>query len=98
MPIPSHLILTAEDIRYIRNSQLAILTRIYASSFPKWDQGKTLSERTLERIASGLCTTKLEVLKGFELRRQDVEIARAAQSKANQLITFLGLDQEQTPA
>ncbi len=98
MTIPSHLILTAEDIRHIRNSQLAILTRIHASNFPKWDQGQALSERTLERIAAGLCTTKLEVLKGFELRRGDVTISRAAQSKADQLITFLDLNQEQTPA
>ncbi len=98
MNIPPDLVLTAEDIRYIRNSQLSLLTRIHASNFPKWDQGQALSEKTLERIAVGLRTTKLEVLQGFELRRQDVAIARLAQAKAEQLITFLDLDQEQTPA
>jgi hypothetical protein len=94
MKIPSEFLLSVEEIRYIRHSQLALLTGIDASNFPRWDSGKRISERTLERIAQGLHTSKLDVLRGFELRRQDVAIARTAQEKAEQLIMLLGLRQE----
>jgi hypothetical protein len=92
--IPSDLILAAEDIRYLRHVQLAALTGIDASNFPAWYQGRQLSERTLERLSQRLSVSKAEILKGFELRRQDAAIARNAQSKALRLITYLGLDQE----
>jgi hypothetical protein len=94
MAIPSKFILSAEEIRYIRHTQFSQLTGIRANNFPRWDRGRRISEQTLERLAVGLRTSKLEVLKGFELRRQDVAIARAAQAKAEQLILFLGLEQE----
>lgn len=94
MEIPSDLILTAEDIRYLRHVQLAVLTGIDASNFPAWYQGRRLSERTLERLSQCLSVSKAEILKGFELRRQDATRARTAQTKALQLITYLGLDQE----
>jgi hypothetical protein len=92
--IPSDLILAAEDIRYLRHVQLSVLTDIDASNFPAWNQGRKLSERTLERMAQRLSIGKAEILRGFDLRRQDAAIARTAQSKAIQLITYLGLDQE----
>lgn len=81
--------LKSEDIRYIRPSQLSVLTGISATSFPRWDQGGRMSERSLERIAKGLWTNKHEVLMGFELRRNDVLRARAAQEKADQIIALL---------
>jgi hypothetical protein len=94
MRIPRKFLLSAEEIRHVRHTQLSQLTGIRANNFPKWDRGRRISEQTLERLALGLHTSKFEVLEGFELRRQDVAIALAAQAKADQLIILLGLDQE----
>lgn len=92
--VPLNLVLSAEEIRHIRYAQFSLLTGISASSFPAWSQGRRLSERTLERIEQRIGTSKVNILHGFELRRQDAAIARAAQAKANRLITFLSLEQE----
>lgn len=78
MTIAVSISLTSDDIRYIRASQLAMLTGINATNFPRWDQGGRISERSLERIASGLWITKHDVLRGFDLRRHDLIQARAA--------------------
>lgn len=89
MNIPSELTLTVEDVRYLRHSQLSLLTGIHPSNFSAWDHKRMISERTLERASRHLRMGKPELLQGFELRRQDAAIARAAQAKANRLIQFL---------
>lgn len=89
MNIPSELVLSAEDIRYLRHSQLSLLTGIDSSNFSAWKHKRGISERMLERASEHLGIGKPELLQGFELRRQDAAIARVAQAKANQLIQFL---------
>jgi len=89
MDIPPELLLSVEDIRHLRHSQLSLLTDINPSNFSAWNHQRRLSERSLERIAQRLGLGKPELLQGFELRRQDSVIARVAQTKANHLILFL---------
>lgn len=96
MTIAVGLTLTSDDIRHLRASQLSILTGINATSFPRWDQGGRISERSLEKIADGLWMTKQDVLSGFELRRHDFSRARAVQNKVDQFISLL--QTTQTPA
>lgn len=94
MAIPSDFVLAAEDIRYLRHIQLARLTGIDASSFVAWSGCRRFSERSLEQLEHRLGIPKAEILQGFDLRRQDMTIARAAQQKANALIDYLNLEQE----
>jgi hypothetical protein len=89
---PPNLCLTAEEIRYLRPIQLEHLTGIHAPNFHRWDRGKQISERTLERLATGLRTTKPEVLRAFELRRKDLAIALTTQAKADEIINYLKLN------
>jgi transcriptional regulator with XRE-family HTH domain len=98
MPIPPNLVLSADDIRYLRHSQLAQLTGIDASSFSAWSQQRRFSERTLDQLAHLLGTPKTVILEGFDLRRQDVATARLAQHKAEQLIAFLNRNTQQESA
>ncbi len=91
MSIPSHLCLSADDLRYVRHCQLEALTGISATNFPRWDQGHAFSERTLTRIAQSLQIDKSVVLHGFELRRQDLQTARNAQAKARDLIHWMAI-------
>jgi transcriptional regulator with XRE-family HTH domain len=93
--IPDNFTLSVEDIRYMRHSQLAELTGIDPSNFVAWSHRRRISERSLERIAQRLNISKADLLKGIELRRQDAAIARAAQTKTDQLIAFLRLNQQQ---
>jgi hypothetical protein len=94
MEIPDNLTLLAEDIRYLRHVQLSLLTGIDSSNFSAWSNHRRISERSLERVAQRLRISKLDLLKGLELRRQDAAIARAAQAKATHLIKFLNSNQE----
>ncbi|MGB3493889.1 MAG: hypothetical protein WBA57_14260 [Elainellaceae cyanobacterium] len=96
MTVTAGLFLTSDDIRYLRASQLSVLTGINATSFPRWDHGGRISERSLERIANGLWMTKQDVLCGFELRRHDVTRARAIQNKVDQFIALLQTTQAST--
>ncbi len=92
--VPDNLILSVEDIRHIRPCQLAQLTGIPSSNFSAWSGTRSISERSLERISQQLGISKADLLKGFDLRRQDQAIARHAQAKADQLIELLSLKQE----
>ncbi|NJO74189.1 MAG: hypothetical protein HC833_10800 [Leptolyngbyaceae cyanobacterium RM1_406_9] len=94
MEIPDDLTLLAEDIRYLRHTQLSLLTGIDPSNFSAWSNHRRISERSLERVAQMLGMSKLDLLKGLELRRQDAAIARTTQAKANRLIKFLNSNQE----
>lgn len=98
MMIPTDLVLSAADIRYLRHSQLARLTGIDASCFSAWSRYRCCSERTLEQISHRLGIPKTDILQGFDLRRQDVATARTAQDKAEQLIAFLNRYAQQESA
>jgi len=98
MQIPENLALTIEDIQHLRYIQLSLLTGIDASNFSAWSNDRRISERSLERIASRLGMSKVDLLKGLELRRQNAAIARAAQSKATRLIKFFNSNRETEPA
>lgn len=91
---PVDLVLTPDDIRYLRPAQLAILTTIDASYFSAWSTGRQMSERSMELIAHALGITKSDVLQGFELRRKDSALARTAQDKAEKLIAYLEAQKE----
>jgi len=93
-PVPDNLILSAEDIRYIRPCQFAELTGLAPGYFSAWSHARGISERSLERLAHQLGMGKAELLKGFDLRREDQTNARAAQAKAAQLIALLTSTQE----
>jgi hypothetical protein len=98
MSIPSDLVLSVEDIRHLRHSQLARLTGIDASSFSAWSRYRCFSERSLDQIAHRLSIPKTDILQGFDLRRQDIAIARTAQDKAERLIIFLARNTQQESA
>lgn len=87
-----NLCLSAEEVRYLRPIQLEHLTGIDAANFHRWDRGKQFSERTLEKLANGLGTTKPEVLRAFELRRADMAIVLKTQAKADEIINYLKLN------
>jgi hypothetical protein len=72
MNIPPELLLSVEDIRHLKHSQLSLLTGINSSSFAAWNHQRRLSERSLERIAQRLGLSKPELLQGFEGRVLDV--------------------------
>lgn len=84
--IPSGLRLSAEDLRYIRPSQLEILTGIDDSNFIAWSKHRELSERSLRRIARSLQIAESVVLEAFEQRRKDYKNQSSARAKASQLI------------
>lgn len=89
MEIPEDLVLTAEDIPYLRNSQLAQLTEISANYFSAWASGRHISERLLAGIAVKMGLSKGDLLKALELKRQEAQKAQKAREKADQLIQFL---------
>lgn len=93
MTIAVKLNLTSDDIRYIRASQLSVLTGINATNLPRWDQGGRISERSLEKIAKALWMSKQDVLSGLELRRHDAIRVQAVQDKVDQLIAALSTHQ-----
>ena len=92
--VPENLTLSAQDIRYLRPCQLAQLTGIAPGYFSAWSTTRGISERSLERLAHQLGLSKADLLRGFDLRREDQAIARAAQKKANQLIALFTSPQE----
>lgn len=94
MILPHHIILSAEDIRYLRPVQFALLTKIHSSYFSAWSASRQISERSLEQIAVSLCIPKSEVLRGFDLRRQDTASTLAAQHKANELLAYINHTRE----
>ena len=96
MTIPAHLLLSAQDIRHLRHIQLARLTGIDASSFSAWSSRRRFSERSLEQLEQRLGIPKSDILQGFDLRRQDMTTARAAQAKADALIAYLNLHQQES--
>jgi hypothetical protein len=62
------------------------LTGIHASNFAAWSSTRAISEKNLKIIAQSLGIDKSEALKGLELRRRDVAIAREVQAKFEKLI------------
>ncbi|HEY9762379.1 MAG TPA: hypothetical protein V6D07_07625 [Trichocoleus sp.] len=94
MKLPLELLLTPDDIRYLKPAQLARLTRIDARYFSAWSTSRSISEKSLELIAQALGLTKSEVLQGFDLRREDAALAQAAQVKASKLISYLNGQRE----
>lgn len=89
MNIPSELILSVDDLRHLKHSQLSQITGIDSSNFSAWNHKRGISERLLKQASKRLGIDTPELLKGFELRRKDAAIARTAQMKANRLIQFL---------
>jgi hypothetical protein len=89
MQLPDDMLLTAEDIRYLRPAQLSTLTRIQADYFSAWSATRRISEANLTAIAKALGIDREEVLKGFDLRREDNALAKVAQKKAVQLMAYL---------
>ncbi|MBD2462295.1 hypothetical protein H6G89_14700 [Oscillatoria sp. FACHB-1407] len=77
--------LTAEEFRFARAIDLERLTGIDASCFAAWSKTRQISERNLEAIATALSMTKGEVLRGFELRRQDTQLATQVSSRLKEL-------------
>jgi hypothetical protein len=53
-----------------------------------------MTEVSLTAIAEALGVDREEVLKGFDLRRQDYVLGKAAQQKAAQLRQFLQVERE----
>ncbi len=94
MEISRSFTLSVEDIRYLRPVQLSLLTGFDPSYFSAWSSRRSISERSLARMAERLGVSKSDLLKSFELRRQDAAIARAAQARANQLIAALPMNSE----
>jgi hypothetical protein len=94
MVLPTDLVLSAEDLRYLRCIQLARLTDIDASCFSAWNQNRSMSERTLERLSTRLHLPKHEILRGFDLRRKDAAIVLSVHLKANRLIKLLETGKE----
>jgi hypothetical protein len=82
------IVLTAEDIRYARNVDLASLTKFDATAFAAWSNAREISGRNLNAIAQALGMEKHEVLRGIELRKQDTVTARKVQAKLEQLLTI----------
>lgn len=80
------IMLTAEDIRYAKHTQLAALTGIDASNFSAWGSSRGISERNIDRIAEALGMSKLAFMEGLELRRKDAAAARSAQEKLERYI------------
>ncbi len=91
--VPDNLILSAEEFRYLRPCQFSQLTGIAPNNFAAWSNHRQISERSLARIADKLGMTKPELLKAFDLRRQDQATARAAQAKADQLIALFASEE-----
>lgn len=83
--------LTAEDIRYARNIDLAAVTEIDPSNFAAWSNSRGISERNLNLIAQRLGISKLEFMQGLELRRQDAAITREVAAKFEKLIALRGV-------
>ncbi|MCY7273166.1 MAG: hypothetical protein LH702_05340 [Phormidesmis sp. CAN_BIN44] len=79
--------LTAHDIRYARTVDLAALTGFDSSNFAAWFNRRGLSERNRAIIAQRLGMDQFEFLKGLELRRQDMAIAREVQAKLEAIIS-----------
>ncbi|MGF1566868.1 MAG: hypothetical protein ACFCVD_02135 [Nodosilinea sp.] len=94
MNIPSDILLTAEDIRYLRPIQLSALTQIQSDSFSAWSSTRRISEASLTAIANALGIDREEVLRGFDLRRQDSAHAKAAKEKAARLLAYLQPEKE----
>lgn len=88
--IPKELMLTLEDIRYARHTQLAELTGFDASNFAAWSSHRRISEKNLTVIAEKLNMSKLQVLEGLDLRRQDTAISRQVQEKLDRVIALIG--------
>ncbi|NJN85568.1 MAG: helix-turn-helix transcriptional regulator [Leptolyngbyaceae cyanobacterium SL_7_1] len=79
--------LTIEDLRYAKHTQLAALTGFDPSSFAAWSSNtRGISERNLRRIAKALNMTQLAVMEGLELRRQDAATVRAIQERVDNVI------------
>lgn len=79
-------VLTAEDIRYARNVDLSALTNIDPSNFAAWTAKRKLSERNMNLIAERLGMDKYEFMRGLEMKRADVAIAREVQAKFEKII------------
>lgn len=94
MTIPPELLLTDEDIRHLRQVQMAALTGIHPTYFSAWSSYRRISERSLVAIASALGVEPSEILRGFALRRMDIACAKEAQAKADKLITYLQAQKE----
>jgi hypothetical protein len=86
MEASQEIMITAEDIRYARNVELATLTGIDSTAFAAWSSSREISGRNLKIIATALGMEKHEVLQGIELRKTDTAIARAVQQKLEALI------------
>jgi hypothetical protein len=78
--------LCAEDLRYARAIDLQDLTGLDASNFAAWSSTRHISEKNLGVIAAALGMEKSEVLRGFELRRQDTKAAKAVTEKLSALM------------
>ncbi|MBD1876948.1 hypothetical protein H6F75_26030 [Nodosilinea sp. FACHB-131] len=94
MQLPDDLLLKAEEIRYLRPIQLSVLTKMQADYFSAWSATRSMSEASLTAIAEALGIDREEVLRGFDLRREDYVLAQAAQKKAARLLTYLQLEKE----
>lgn len=53
--VSEEIMLTAEDIRYARNIDLAAVTEIDPSNFAAWSNSRGISERNLKRT---VCSAK----------------------------------------
>jgi len=87
--IPDELVLTLEEISYLRHSQLAQLTGTPPNYFSAWKWQRGISERKLEEVAQKLNLSASELLQVLEARRRDAEKIRQAQAKADRLIRFM---------
>jgi hypothetical protein len=96
MQLPDDILLTAEDIRYLRPAQLSALTKIQSDNFSAWSTYRQMSESSLIAISRALRIDPTVVLRGFDLRRQDYALAKSAKEKAAHLLTYLM--QEKEPA
>jgi len=89
MDVPPELTLTLEDIPYLRNSQLAQLTGTDPSNFSAWKQRRGISERKLGELSRRIGISKDELLRAFDMIRQETQKAQAVRAKADRLIEFL---------
>jgi hypothetical protein len=94
MLLSDELMLTVEDIRYLRPTHLAALTKIPARYFSAWSANRSMSETSIKTVADALGIDREEVLKAFDLRRRDWNSVKAAEAKALKLMSHLKLQKE----
>lgn len=87
--IPSDLLLSADDLLYLRHSHLAQLTATDPSYWSAWLRRRQISERKLGELAERLCVSKGELLSVIDAKRAVQQRAQIANAKAERLFQFL---------